>query len=52
LSRVSGAGNEEPVRSIHPGYERSAARRDTRAGHYERNLQTKVTKAGEVRLKG
>ena len=23
-------------------YERSAARRDTRAGHYERNLQTKV----------
>src|SRR2546427_9771193 len=28
--------------------ERSAARRDTRAGHYERNLQTK---AGEVRLK-
>src|SRR2546429_9747674 len=30
-------------------YERSAARRDTRAGHYERNLQTK---AGEVRLKG
>jgi transposase-like protein len=30
-------------------YERSDARRDTRAGHYERNLQTK---AGEVRLKG
>ena len=29
-------------------YERSEARRDTRAGHYERNLQTK---AGEVRLK-
>ena len=29
-------------------YERSAARRDMRAGHYERNLQTK---AGEVRLK-
>src|SRR5437763_4946624 len=29
-------------------YERSAARRDTRAGHYERNLQTK---AGEVWLK-
>src|SRR5437588_811417 len=29
-------------------YERSAARRDTRAGHYERGLQTK---AGEVRLK-
>ena len=29
-------------------YERSAARRDTRAGHYERNLHTK---AGEVRLK-
>jgi hypothetical protein len=29
-------------------YERSAARRDTRAVHYERNLQTK---AGEVRLK-
>ena len=29
-------------------YERSAARRDTRAGHYERNLQTK---AGEVPLK-
>src|SRR5256885_3282460 len=29
-------------------YERSAARRDTRAGHYERNLQTR---AGEVRLK-
>jgi putative transposase len=29
-------------------YERSAARRDTRAGHYERNLQTK---AGEVRLR-
>jgi putative transposase len=29
-------------------YERSAARRGTRAGHYERNLQTK---AGEVRLK-
>jgi transposase-like protein len=29
-------------------YERSAARRDTRAGHYERNLQTK---ACEVRLK-
>ena len=28
-------------------YERSAARRDTRAGHYERDLQTK---AGEVRL--
>ena len=28
-------------------YERSAARRDTRAGHYERGLQTK---AGEVRL--
>jgi putative transposase len=28
-------------------YERSAARRDTRTGHYERNLQTK---AGEVRL--
>src|SRR6202040_308588 len=29
-------------------YERSQARRDTRAGHYERKLQTK---AGEVRLK-
>jgi putative transposase len=29
-------------------YERSGARRDTRAGHYERNLQTK---AREVRLK-
>src|SRR5690348_12152740 len=29
-------------------YERTATRRDTRAGHYERNLQTK---AGEVRLK-
>ena len=29
-------------------YERSEARRDRRAGHYERNLQTK---AGEVRLK-
>ena len=29
-------------------YERSEARRDTRAGHYERNLQTK---AGEVRLR-
>src|SRR5262245_30316114 len=29
-------------------YERTTARRDTRAGHYERNLQTK---AGEVRLK-
>src|SRR5256885_14723804 len=29
-------------------YERTPARRDTRAGHYERNLQTK---AGEVRLK-
>jgi putative transposase len=29
-------------------YERSAARRDSRAGHYERNLQTKT---GEVRLK-
>src|SRR5207253_7644063 len=29
-------------------YERSAARRDTRAGHYERGLQTK---AGAVRLK-
>src|SRR5262245_59947333 len=28
-------------------YERSEARRDTRAGHYERKLQTK---AGEVRL--
>jgi putative transposase len=29
-------------------YERSETRRDTRAGHYERKLQTK---AGEVRLK-
>src|SRR5271165_5881942 len=29
-------------------YERSAARRDTRAGHYERKLHTK---AGEVRLR-
>jgi transposase-like protein len=29
-------------------YERSEARRDTRAGHYERKLQTK---AREVRLK-
>jgi Transposase, Mutator family len=29
-------------------YERSEARRDTRAGHYKRGLQTK---AGEVRLK-
>ena len=29
-------------------YERSEARRDTRAGHYERRLQTR---AGEVRLK-
>ena len=29
-------------------YERSEARRDTSAGHYERRLQTK---AGEVRLK-
>jgi Transposase, Mutator family len=28
-------------------YERSEARRDTRAGHFERGLQTK---AGEVRL--
>jgi len=27
-------------------YERSAARRDTRAGHYERNLQTKAAKCG------
>src|ERR1700730_4225529 len=31
----------------HP-YERRAARRDSRAGHYERGLQTK---AGEVRLR-
>jgi hypothetical protein len=30
-------------------YERSAARRDTRAGHYERNLQTK---AGEGAAEG
>jgi hypothetical protein len=30
-------------------YERSEARRDTRAGHYERKLQTK---AGEVRFEG
>jgi putative transposase len=29
-------------------YERSAARRDNRAGHYERGLQTK---AGKVRLR-
>ena len=29
-------------------YERSQARRDSRAGHYDRKLQTK---AGEVRLK-
>jgi len=29
-------------------YQRSEAHRDTRAGHYERKLQTK---AGEVRLK-
>jgi putative transposase len=29
-------------------YERSGARRDTRAGHYERKLQTK---AGEVKLR-
>src|SRR6478752_5984325 len=29
-------------------YERSEARRDSRAGHYERGLQTK---AGEVRLR-
>ncbi len=29
-------------------YERTAARRDTRAGHYERKLQTR---AGEVKLK-
>jgi Transposase, Mutator family len=29
-------------------YERSAARRDTRAGHYERSLETKI---GEVRLR-
>lgn len=29
-------------------YERSAGRRDTRAGHYERNLHTR---AGEVKLK-
>lgn len=29
-------------------YERTEARRDTRAGHYERNLETK---AGEVKLK-
>ena len=29
-------------------YERSEARRDTRAGHYERKLQTK---AGEVKLR-
>src|SRR5947199_3559990 len=29
-------------------YERREARRDTRAGHYERGLQTK---AGEVRLR-
>src|SRR5215472_11598757 len=29
-------------------YERSAASRDTRSGHYERGLQTK---AGEVRLR-
>ncbi len=29
-------------------YERSEARRDTRAGHYERGLETK---AGEVTLK-
>jgi transposase-like protein len=29
-------------------YERSEARRDTRAGYYERGLQTK---AGEVRLR-
>jgi len=29
-------------------YERTEARRDTRAGHYERELQTK---AGEVQLK-
>jgi hypothetical protein len=30
-------------------YERTEARRDTRAGHYERGLHTK---AGEVRLEG
>ena len=29
-------------------HERTEARRDTRAGHYERNLETK---AGEVTLK-
>ena len=27
-------------------YERSAARRDTRAGHYERNLETKAGRCG------
>ena len=40
-----------PLYLISPGaqrYERSGARRDTRAGHYERGLQTK---AGEVRLR-
>jgi hypothetical protein len=35
--------NAEPDRLCNAGrYERSEARRDTRAGHYERNLQTKA----------
>jgi hypothetical protein len=36
-------------------YERSEGRRDTRSGHYERRLQTKVVKlgiAGLLRLSG
>jgi Transposase, Mutator family len=41
-----GRGGESAVNAQR--YERSDARGDTRAGHYERNLQTK---AGEVRLK-
>ena len=49
LNRVVRGSVEETLNAGNAQrYERSAARRDTRAGHYERNLQTK---AGGVRLK-
>jgi transposase-like protein len=58
LDRVVGSTVEETLNALLDAeadrlcnarrYERSDARRDSRAGHYERNLQTK---AGEVRLR-
>jgi putative transposase len=47
VERAFGGRGDRPCNAQR--YERSAARRDTRAGHYERKLQTKAGEVSKVR---